>query len=286
MTSLIETSTGPIAYDVREQEPVGGDGDPQTIVMLPSGGHDRQDYDELRELLTPRFRTIALDWPSHGESPAGSLDGSAMSLASVASEAIALLVPGGTIVLGNSVGGYAATRVAIERPDLVRGLVIVDGGGFQPRSPSTRIFCALMSRPGFLRAIYPPFSAAYMRAKTPADARARRTAIATTRNDPGLRAVAELWRSFVSPEHDLRNQARSIAAPTLLIWGRRDPVIPRRFGRRAQRLIAGSRLVVLDTGHVPHTSDPEGVARELIAFTDLIDGAGTPEATADLDVAS
>jgi pimeloyl-ACP methyl ester carboxylesterase len=286
MTSFIETSTGPIAYDIRKREPGSGDGEPQTIVMLPSGGHDRHDYDELRELLTARFRTIALDWPSHGESPAGSVDGSAMSLASVAAEAVALLAPKGALVLGNSVGGYAATRVAIERPDLVRSLVIVDGGGFQPRSPATRIFCALMSRPWFLRVVYPAFSAAYMRAKTPADARARQTAIATTRSDPGLRAVAELWRSFVSPEHDLRREAPSIAAPTLLIWGRRDPVIPRRFGRRAQRLIPGSRLVILDTGHVPHTSDPEGVARELIAFADLTAGAETPNATGDLGVAA
>jgi pimeloyl-ACP methyl ester carboxylesterase len=286
MTSFIETSAGPIAYDVREQEPVSGDGEPRTIVMLPSGGHDRHDYDELRGLLTGRFRTIALDWPSHGESPAGGLDGSAMSLASVAAEAVALLAPGGAIVLGNSVGGYAATRVAIERPHLVTGLVIVDGGGFQPRSPATRLFCTLMSRPWFLRTVYPPFSAAYMRAKTPADARARRTAIATTRSDPGLRAVTELWRSFVSPEHDLRDQAPSIAVPTLLIWGRRDPVIPRRFGRRAQRLIAGSRLVVLDTGHVPHTSDPEGVAGALIAFADLIDSVGAARANCDQGVAS
>jgi pimeloyl-ACP methyl ester carboxylesterase len=277
MTSFIETSTGSIAYDIRDPEPRSDTiGEPRTIVMLPSGGHDRHDYDELRTLLTDRFRTIALDWPSHGESPAGSRDGSAMSLAAVAAEAVALLAPGGTIVLGNSVGGFAATRVAIEHPDLVSGLVILDGGGFQPRSPSTRAFCALMSRPRFLRAIYPAFSAAYMRARTPADTRARRTAIATTRNDPGLRAVAELWRSFVSPEHDLRRRANSITTPTLLIWGRRDPVIPRRFGRRAQRLIPGSRLVELDTGHVPHTSDPEGVAAELLAFVDGIQSSSAP----------
>jgi pimeloyl-ACP methyl ester carboxylesterase len=62
----------------------------------------------------------------------------------------------------------------------------------------------------------------------------------------------------------------------LLIWGRRDPVIPRRFGRRAQRLIPGSRLVELDTGHVPHTSDPEGVAAELVAFIEGIPSSSAP----------
>lgn len=92
--------------------------------------------------------------------------------------------------------------------------------------------------------------------------------MATTRGEPGLRAVSELWRSFASPEHDLRGQAGSITAPTLLIWGRHDPVIPLKFGKRAAAAIPGARLEVLDTGHVPHTSDPEGFAGHLIPFAE------------------
>ncbi len=147
-------------------------------------------------------------------------------MADVAEQAVAQLAPQGAIVLGNSIGGFAATRMAIRRPALVKGLVIVDGGGFAARPPHVRLFCALMARQRFLRAIYPAFSRRYMRVRTDADRRARDTAIATTRRPAGVRALSELWRSFVSPEHDLRREAHTIAAPTLLIWGRRDPVIP------------------------------------------------------------
>ncbi len=101
-----------------------------------------------------------------------------------------------------------------------------------------------------------------------ADRRALRVGVATTRRGPGLRAVSELWRSFGSREHDLRGEAASITAPTLLIWGRRDPVIPLRTGRRAAQLIPRARLVVLDTGHVPHTSEPDAFAAELLVFAD------------------
>ncbi len=187
-------------------------------------------------------------------------------LATVAEESLAALAPGGAVVLGNSVGGFAATRLAIRRPELVRGLVIVDGGGFQAHTAQVRLFCSLMARPRFLRAIYPVFSASYMRSRTDADRRARALSVATTRREDGARAVSELWRSFVSPEHDLRAAAPSIAAPTLIVWGRRDPVIPLRTGREIERLIPGSRLAALDTGHVPHTSDPEGFAQELLGF--------------------
>ena len=211
-----------------------------------------------------------MDWPAHGYSPAGSAPASAMCLADIAEQVVEQLAPRGAIVVGNSVGGFAAARMAIRRPELVRGLVIVDGGGFAGRSPLVRLFCALMSRRRFLRAIYPAFSAAYMRARTPADERARQTGIATTRKDPGLRAMTELWRSFASPEHDVRKGAPTISAPTLLLWGKRDPVIPVRVGRRAARLIPHSRLVVLDTGHVPHTTEPATVAAELRALVALV----------------
>jgi pimeloyl-ACP methyl ester carboxylesterase len=270
--TFLETSTGPIAYDDR------GEGEP--IVLLPSGAHDRHDYDELRALLPARFRSISLDWPGHGESPPGEGAASAMRFADIAEELVEELAPGGAVVVGNSVGGFAAARLAIRRPELVRGLVIVDGGGFAGRPLYVRMFCALMSRPWFLRRIYPSFATRYMRPRTPADRRVRDVGVQTTRRDPGLRAVAELWRSFASPEHELREEAGSIKVPTLLIWGRRDPVIPLRIGRRAAKLVPGAELVVLDTGHVPHTSDPEGFAAHLIPFADAAFGGSSVRAAA------
>jgi pimeloyl-ACP methyl ester carboxylesterase len=260
----LETATGPIAYDER------GAGNP--IVLLSSGAHDRHDFDELRDLLPPRFRSVAPDWPAHGESPAGTAPASAMRFADVAEEFVKQLAPRGAVVVGNSVGGFAAGRMAIRRPDLVKGLVLVDSGGFGGRPPQVRIFCSLMARPGFLRRIYPGFANRYMRPQSDADRRARDVGIATTREDPGLKAVAELWRSFASPEHDLREGAASISAPTLVVWGKRDPVIPLKLGRRAAASIPGAELAVLDTGHSPQVSDPEGFAAHLVPFADAAFG--------------
>ncbi len=62
MTTL-STSAGTVAYDSH------GSGDP--IVLLPSGGHEQHDYDEIRELLPDGLRSIGVDWPGHGQSPAG-----------------------------------------------------------------------------------------------------------------------------------------------------------------------------------------------------------------------
>ena len=251
----IHTTIGDLAYDERGHGPA--------LVLLPSGAHERSDYDALRDLL-PGVRTIALDWPAHGESPAPAAPVTAMAFADAVEQAVEQLAPDGAVVVGNSVGGFAAGRLAIRRPELVRGLVLIDSGGFAASLPHERLFCALMGRPGFLRRIYPVFSRAYMRPRTDADRAARAAAIATVRRAEGARAVAGVWRSFTSPEHDLRAQAGEITAPALVLWGRRDPVIPVRIGRRIAAAIPGAELVVLATGHVPHTGDPQGVADALL----------------------
>jgi pimeloyl-ACP methyl ester carboxylesterase len=261
----MSTSAGSVAYDSR------GSGDP--IVLLPSGGHDYHDYDEIRELIPGRFRSIGIDWPGHGRSPAGTAPPTELRLAQIVEEVLDSLTPGGAVLVGNSVGGNVAARLAIRRPDLVKGLVIIDGGGFEGSILSGRVFCALMSRPGFARRIYPLFSRAYMRPRTAADRRAQASAIATTRTTPGLTAVTEIWHSFSFPEHDLRAQARRITAPTVLIWGRHDPVLSLRAGETAQELIPGSRLVVIESGHLPHTTNPAAVAAELIPLADSAFGS-------------
>ncbi|HEY1833999.1 MAG TPA: alpha/beta hydrolase [Solirubrobacteraceae bacterium] len=258
MTNTFPTSLGDVAYDIQGSGP--------TLVLLPSGAHDRHDFDELRHHLDGRLRTIAMDWPSHGESAPASGPATAVRMADAAEEFVAHIAGEGAIVLGNSIGGFAAARMAVRRPELVDGLVFVDGGGFLPLSPQVRLFCSLMSRPRFLRTIYPTFSARYMRARTDADRRAREAAIATTRANPGLRSISELWGSFASPEHDLRADAASITAPTLVVWGRKDPVIPLRVGRRVAEQIPDARLEVFDSGHVPFTTEPQRFAELLVEF--------------------
>lgn len=126
---MLETPQGSLAYNER------GAGHP--LVLLPSGANDRHDCDEVRALLPERFRSISLDWPGHGESPPGQGVASAMIFADLVERLVARLAPQGAVVVDNSVGGFSAARLAIRRPDLVKGLVLVDSGG-SCRAPTTR----------------------------------------------------------------------------------------------------------------------------------------------------
>ncbi|MCL2584184.1 MAG: alpha/beta hydrolase [Streptosporangiales bacterium] len=266
MTTL-STSAGTVAYNSR------GSGDP--VVLLPSGGHDQHDYDELRELLPDGIRSIGVDWPGHGQSPAGTAPSTELRLTQIIEELLESLAPAGAVLAGNSIGANVAARLAVRRPDLVKGLMMIDAGGFEDRGLFDRVFCALMSRPRFVRGIYPLFSWAYMRSRTAADRRARANAIAITRTAAGVRAVSEIWGSFNRPEHDLRPQAGKITAPTVLVWGRHDPLLPLRVAETARDLIPGSGLAVVDSGHVPHTTHPAAVAAELALLADSAFGSGS-----------
>ena len=232
--ALLETTTGPIAYDER------GDGKP--IVLLSSGAHDRHDFDDLRDLLPPRFRSIAADWPAHGESPAGEGAATAMRFADVAEELVERLAPErrdrrrqlGRRLCRRPAGDPPAGAGPRPRPRRQRRLP-------RPRPPGPRLLRAdgAASLPARdLSLVRQPLHAPERRRGSPR----RDVGIATTRQDPGLRAVSELWGSFASPEHDLRAEAASITAPTLVVWGKRDPVIPLKVGRKVAATIPGAEL--------------------------------------------
>jgi pimeloyl-ACP methyl ester carboxylesterase len=45
--------------------------------------------------------------------------------------------------------------------------------------------------------------------------------------------------------------------PTLIVWGKKDPIIPVGVCESTHKAIKGSRSVVLDTGHVAFASKPD-----------------------------
>jgi pimeloyl-ACP methyl ester carboxylesterase len=63
--------------------------------------------------------------------------------------------------------------------------------------------------------------------------------------------------------------AGRIGAPTLLIWGARDSLIPVELAAEWQRAIPGSRLEVIDgAAHVPMVETPSAFAERLLQFLD------------------
>jgi pimeloyl-ACP methyl ester carboxylesterase len=162
------------------------------------------------------------------------------------------------VVIGNSVGGFAAARLAITRPGCVAGLVLVNTGGFVRLTPAVRSFCRMLGTPAIFRRAAPLFVRGYMKPRTDNDRRIVERATAVAKTPEGVRTGSALWRSFATPEHDLRDRAGELSVPTLIVWGKKDIAIPLRAGRATHDAVAGSQLEILDTGHVVFSSDPAG----------------------------
>lgn len=158
-------------------------------------------------------------------------------------------------VIGHSMGGLIAIRLAAERPDLVRSLVLVNAAGM-PFRLDPRPHIKPLPRPPFggpdiARVLVPDF----LRAGPSS------VAVATTRVVLG----------------DVRTMMRAIRVPALLVWGAGDPLVPVRYGEEMQRLIEGSRLVVIPrAAHVAMWDAPEEFNRHVTSFLDEVERMPAP----------
>jgi pimeloyl-ACP methyl ester carboxylesterase len=264
--TTIQTRAGRVAY--REL------GSGPTVLLLHATLHDRHDFDPIVDTLARRYRTIAVDWPGHGDSDPvdPSMEPSAPLFADVLEDVVDGLGLSRVVVIGNSVGGFAAARLAINRPECVAGLVLVNAGGFVSWNPLSRAFCRVVGTPALFRRAAPLFVRGYMKAKTDSDRAITGRAIATAKTAEGIRTGTALWRSFATPGHDLRSCADELTVPTLIVWGKKDIAIPLSAGRATHDAITGSRLEILDTGHVVFSSDPQGFLAVADPFLQSIGG--------------
>ena len=147
---------------------------------------------------------------------------------------------------GHSLGALVSVRVAALRPELVRRLVLISPPGVgPPRSPLTYAWplarTMLGSRPSFLvRLTY-----------------------------DGLRAgPRNLARGGLHVARaDVTAELAAVTAPTLLVWGARDGVVPIEEASIWLERMPDARLVVIQgAGHVPMVDSPFELAEAIRPF--------------------
>jgi pimeloyl-ACP methyl ester carboxylesterase len=148
--------------------------------------------------------------------------------------------------VGHSMGGYACMRLAVSCPDLVRSLTLAAQVGV-PAYPSVyRGVIPLIASVHHVTPAFLPLLAFDAMRMGPATL---------------LRTVRELVRE------DIRSSMEAIAAPTLLIWGEHDILVPPWCGDVLQQSIPVSRLLILSgAGHVVMYDRPAEFNSALLSF--------------------
>ncbi len=241
------------------------------IVLLHGFGDSWLTFDGWVGALAMHHRVIRYDLPGFGlTGPDPTGDYSDSRSIAVLKALLERLNVGHAVLIGNSMGGKLAWQFAAAYPALVDKLVLIspDGfasPGFEYEKPAEvpfamRLLPYVLPKPLVRASLAPAFG----------DPTALSDELVTRYRDmmlaPGVRrAIVDRLGQVVvhDPEADLRR----IEAPTLLLWGRRDNMIPFTNAADYLRTIPNVRLIELaDLGHVPQEEAPEISLKPVLAF--------------------
>lgn len=224
----------------------GGKG--PTLVLLHGAGDSAGTYSSIVGKLTPRYRVVIPDLAGHGHS--APTDGP-LSVGQVLAGLDAVMQQGPqdpAIIVGNSLGAWAALLYARQHPDRVARLVLVNGGaliGDRPDlslTPKTREeAAALMTQlrdassepiPGFVLD----------------------NVVREAHTGP-LGRLAQTAREM--GQYVLDGKLQEIKAPVDLLWGESDKLFSLAYARRMMAQLPASRLTTIPgCGHVPQQECP------------------------------
>jgi pimeloyl-ACP methyl ester carboxylesterase len=245
------------------------------VVMLHGFGASLETWEPWAHSLSAHYRVIRFDLPGFGltgADPAG--DYTDARTMKVLADLMDQLGIARASLIGNSLGGRIAWNFAATYPDRVTRLVLVSPDGFA--SPGFEYDKA--SKPPLMMQALPYVAPRGMLKANLAAAYARPEALSeetvTRYRDmmlaPGVRPaiLARMGQTI------LRNPAPTLAriqAPTLLLWGEQDGMIPISNAADYLRDLPGARLVRLPgLGHVPFEEDP---VRSLVPVEQFLSGA-------------
>jgi pimeloyl-ACP methyl ester carboxylesterase len=226
--------------------------------------------------LAERRRVLALDLPGFGRSDKPDVS---YSTGYFVRTVAAFLDDRGVdraVLVGNSMGGQIAMAFALEHARRVDKLVLVDPAGVTAL-PLWLLRVGMWMAAGAIDhapRVPRPLLEALFRMVFP------------TRPDLAARYVRSYHRAIVSDDYPLHLRAafraargvlgapmlarvRQIAAPTLIVWGAKDWLVPVTAARGLRRAIPDARLVIYrESGHCPMVDQPERWNRDVEAFLD------------------
>lgn len=223
-------------------------------------------------------RAIALDLPGFGDSPLPSWPIEMPAYGRLIHDFCEKLgIDRVAALVGNSMGGFAATEAAIDRPSRFDRLVLVSaaGIGFAEAVGSPRARASLGTFETAMRLLARPHRTWFARPRGRRYAFGRlvrspnrlRPELLFELLEPGLRAPGFAAAIRAIGGYDTRHRLTEIEIPTLIVWGMNDHVVRVEDALAYHRLIPGSRLELFErTGHLPQLERPARFNRLLDDF--------------------
>jgi pimeloyl-[acyl-carrier protein] methyl ester esterase len=238
------------------------------VVLLHGWALNLRVFDRLAAALATTHRVTAIDLPGHGRSPWRT----GLTPAGIADWLLEEL-PERCAIVGWSLGGQLALRLAAAAPARVRRLVLVAStprfiaGGDWPHGlePGVlhRFAAGLQADPA---GTLDDFLELQVRGSSAAAATLRQLRAALERQGGATPAALTTGLEQLADE-DLRGLARTLTLPVLLVSGQCDRVTPPGAARALAQMLPGAHLVELRrAGHAPFLSHLDTLLPELQSF--------------------
>jgi pimeloyl-ACP methyl ester carboxylesterase len=239
-----------------------GSGPP--LLLIHGIGGDADEWVFCFGPLSQFHRVLALDLLGFGRSSKPLIEYTIAGFVEVVQHFLRGLKIDRTSVLGESLGGWIAASFALKFPSMVDKLILVDTAGVWGDITTLPIDVRVSTR-DHLREIFQLLFH---------DQRMVNEALIDLAYHQHLErgdgyTIDSVLRNAASGREVLDEAIGSVAAPTLIVWGEQDQMIPLSVGQRLQKLIAGSKLEVIpQCGHLPALEKPEAFVQcvlELLA---------------------
>lgn len=251
--------------------------DPAPIVLLHGTSASLHTWEGWAQALRDKRRVIRVDLPGFGlTGPNSENDYSTEVYVQFVRALMDKLGVQRFVLGGNSLGGQIAWSAAAAMPHRVDRLILVDASGYPPESLTSPLPIPL----GFRMAATPGLR---LLAQYTLPRGVVQSALRSVYGDPSKATpeLVDLYSDMTLRQGNRRALGRrieqgytgnvallgQIKAPTLILWGGKDRLMPLELGHRFARDIAGARLVVFEAlGHVPHEEDPARTVAEVRRF--------------------
>jgi pimeloyl-ACP methyl ester carboxylesterase len=191
-----------------------------------------------------QYHVYAIDLLGHGDSQRPDIAYSIEQQSEMLREFLATQSIQSADVVGVSMGGWVALKLALEHPEVVNRLVVADAAGLK--------FQTNITVKSFLPSTPEEFTA-FMAMLTPRQIHAPYSVERDFLNQVAERAwiTHRIFDSFLTYQDVLDGKLGSVTAPVLIIWGKEEKLIPMSVGEEMkQELPNASLLVCTDSGHL------------------------------------
>ena len=241
-----------------------GGGSSGNILLIHGLGGFAERWSTVMPILSKKYRVIAPDLPGYGYSDKPSIDYTPEFFSQFIFDFLDVLDIKKTNMIGTSLGGQLVAEFAIAQTKMVEKIILVCPSGVMKSSTPTLDAYSMA-------ALYP----SYDTVKTAYEMMTGSKNVTTESIEGFIKRMTQpnAKMAFMSTLLALKNsppitnRLSNITVPTMVIWGKKDTLIPIKYANDFVSSIKNCQLEIMENcGHTPHIEDPDKFSQIVLNF--------------------